>query len=88
MHRETAEADEGERLRGNIEQLHTTPMGILRIRKNLGTDAGDVVNICRSLILNEKCCISRRGKNWYCEADNIRLTVNSCSYTIITAHRG
>ena len=87
MHRETAEADEGERLRENIEQLHTTQMGILRIRKNLGTDAGDVVNICRSLILNEKCRISRRGKNWYCETDNIRLTVNSYSYTIITAHR-
>lgn len=87
MHRETAEADEGERLLENIGQLHTTQMGILRIRKNLGTDAGDVVGFCRSLILNEKCRISRRGKNWYCETDNIRLTVNSCSYTIITAHR-
>lgn len=87
MHRETAEADEGERLLESIEQLHTTQKGILRIRKNLGADAGDVVGFCKSLILNEKCRIFRRGKNWYCETDNIRLTVNSYSYTIITAHR-
>lgn len=36
--------------------------------------------------LNENCHIYRQGKNWYCEIDNIRITVNACSYTIITAH--
>ncbi|WP_288834306.1 DUF3781 domain-containing protein, partial [uncultured Catenibacterium sp.] len=26
------------------------------------------------------------GKNWYCEIENIIITINSYSYTIITAH--
>ena len=30
--------------------------------------------------------IYKEGKNWHCEIDNIRITVNSYSYTIITAH--
>lgn len=33
MHRETAELDEGKRLLENIGQLHTTQMGLIRIRK-------------------------------------------------------
>ena len=27
-----------------------------------------------------------RGKNWYCEIDSVKITVNYYSYTIITAH--
>ncbi|MDE5910121.1 MAG: DUF3781 domain-containing protein [Lachnospiraceae bacterium] len=27
------------------------------------------------------------GKNWYCEVDGIKITVNAHSYTIITAYR-
>lgn len=34
----------------------------------------------------KKCNIYKQGKNWYCEIDNIKITINSYSYTIITAH--
>ena len=37
-------------------------------------------------ILDNNCNIYKQGKNWYCEVDNIIITVNSYSYTIITAH--
>ena len=30
--------------------------------------------------------ISRKGKNYYIEADGCIITVNASSYTIITAH--
>ncbi|MBQ6478764.1 MAG: DUF3781 domain-containing protein [Erysipelotrichaceae bacterium] len=33
------------------------------------------------------CHIYRDGKNFYCEYEDIRITVNASSYTIITAHR-
>ncbi len=79
--------DEGKQLLENIHRLHTTQLGINRIRKNLKLDTENVVDFCKSLILDEKCRIYRQGKNWYCETGNIRLTVNSYSNTIITAHR-
>lgn len=74
------------RLIDHIDKIHTTPMGIDRIRRNLKLDTDDVVGYCKSLIMNKDCHICQQGKNWYCETDNVRLTVNSYSYTIITAH--
>lgn len=71
----------------NIDKVHTTPMGIERIKKNLKLDnTSDVVEYCKNKILNKKSNIYKQGKNWYCEIDNIKITINSYSYTIITAH--
>lgn len=70
----------------NIDKIHTTKMGIDRIKRNLKLNTDDVVGYCESLIMNKNCHIYRQGKNWYCEIDNVRLTVNAYSYTIITAH--
>lgn len=70
----------------NIDKVHTTTMGMERIKKNLNLDIEDVVGYCKDKILNKNCHINRQGKNWYCEIDNIKLTVNAYSYTIITAH--
>ena len=41
---------------------------------------------CKNKILDKNCNIYKQGKNWYCEIDNIKITINSYSYTIITAH--
>ena len=46
----------------------------------------DIVEYCKNQILNKSCNIYKKGKNWYCEIDNIIITINSYSYTIITAH--
>ena len=70
----------------NIDKIHTTKMGIDRIKRNFKLNTDDVVGYCESLIMNKNCHIYRQGKNWYCEIDNVRLTVNAYSYTIITAH--
>ena len=72
----------------NIEKLHTTPMGVDRIRRNLslGDDVKDVVAFCRQKILAPTANISRQGKNWYVKIDDCAITVNAYSYTIITAH--
>ena len=74
----------------NIRMLHTTPMGMDRIRRNLGIgeDVSDVVEFCRNAIIRDDCQINRQGKNWYCKIDGMIITVNAYSYTIITAHRG
>ena len=75
-----------EKLLSNIDKVHTTKMGIDRIKKNLKIDTNDVVEYCKNKVLNENCNIYKQGKNWYCEIENIIITINSYSYTIITAH--
>ena len=74
-------------VRANIDKIHTTPMGIDRIRRNLTLADIDVVEYCKNKILDPHCHIYKNGKNWYCEIDGARITVNSFSYTIITAHK-
>lgn len=70
----------------NIEKLHTTKLGMERIKKNLKLDNVDTVLYCKTKILDKKCQIFKKGKNWYCQNDNIMITINAYSYTIITAH--
>ncbi len=70
----------------NIDKIHTTEMGIDRIKKNLKIETEDVVEYCKNKIRDSKCNIYKQGKNWYCEIDSIKITINSYSYTIITAH--
>lgn len=74
-------------LRDNIDRVHTTEMGVDRIRRNLHLDDVDVVEYCKDKVLDKHCNIYRQGKNWYCETDDLKITINAHSYTIITAHR-
>ncbi|MBX9164961.1 DUF3781 domain-containing protein [Coprobacillus sp. K06] len=70
----------------NINKVHTTEMGINRIIKNLKLNTNDIVEYCKNKVLDKNCNIYKQGKNWYCEIENIIITINSYSYTIITAH--
>lgn len=70
----------------NLEKIHTTEMGVDRIKKNLKINVEDIVEYCKNKIVDKNCYIFKHGKNWYCEIDNIIITINSYSYTIITAH--
>ena len=46
----------------NIDKIHTTEMGIDRIKRNLKIDTTDVVEYCKSKILDKDCNIYRLGK--------------------------
>lgn len=61
----------------NIDRVHTTDMGVDRIRKNLSLGKIDVVAWCRKKILNEDAKIERHGKNWYVHIDGCVITVNA-----------
>lgn len=71
----------------HIDKIHTTELRIERIKRNLKLDTQDVVAYCRNKILDKNCHIYKCDKNWYCEVEQIKITINSLSYTIITAHR-
>ena len=70
----------------NIDKVHTTKMGIDRIRRNLGLGDVNAAAWCKSRILDKNADITRQGKNWYVRTDDCVITVNAISYTIITAH--
>ncbi|MCR5225845.1 MAG: DUF3781 domain-containing protein [Eubacterium sp.] len=72
----------------NIEKIHSTEMGIERIKKNLRLDEVDVIEGCKEKLNDPNAVIERQGKNWYVRIDGCEITVNAKSYTIITAHRG
>ncbi|MFT8351592.1 DUF3781 domain-containing protein [Clostridium saccharoperbutylacetonicum] len=71
----------------NLDKLHTTDLGVVRIKRNLSLDVDDVISWCREKIENQNALITRRGKNWYINIDDYEITVNAYSYTIITAHK-
>ena len=86
LNRGETEYMEKEILLSHLDKIHTTEMGINRIKKNLNLDTNDVVEYCKEKVCDKNCYIYKQGKNWYCEVDNIKITINSYSYTIITAH--
>ena len=70
----------------NLDCIHTTDLGAVRIRKNLSLETDDVVAWCRNMVVDNNSEIIKEGKNFYISNDQCRITVNSHSYTIITAH--
>lgn len=71
----------------NIEKIHTTELGVVRIKRNLNLANDDVVVWCVNKILDKSSIIIRKGKNWYVDTGDCTITVNAHSYTIITAHK-
>jgi hypothetical protein len=71
----------------NFDKIHTTKLGIERIKRNLCLDVDDVVGWCRQKIEDKNSSIIRKGKNWYVNTSNCVITINAYSYTIITAHK-
>lgn len=70
----------------NIDKIHTTEMGIVRIRKNLEINE-DPVNYCILKVHDDDAIITKKGKNYYIDVDDCIITINSSSFTIITAHK-
>lgn len=71
----------------NIDKVHTTNLGVERIKRNLSLDINDVVKWCKEKIISNNALITRKGKNWYVYIDGYIITVNAYSYTIITVHK-
>ncbi len=71
----------------NLEQLHTTELGVVRIKRNLSLETDDVIEWCKAKINADSAVITRKGKNWYVNTDGCIITVNAYSYTVITAHK-
>ena len=71
----------------NLDKVHTTEMGVDRIKRNIEVDVEDIVGYCIDKIKKENAVIEKKGKNYYVSVDGVIITVNASSYTIITAHK-
>ena len=70
----------------NIDRLHTTELGVVRIKKNLKLECNDVVEYIKNKVLDNNAYIYKNGKNYCVETDKIIITINSFNFCIITAH--
>ena len=52
-------------------------MSIDRIKRNLDLNTQDVVERCKTKILDKRSSIIRKGKNWYISIEDIMITVNA-----------
>ena len=80
------EMEEKNELIRNLDRLHTTPLGMERMKHNLKVDTDDMVEWCRTQIKGGNVMVVHKGKNLYVSAEDCQITVNAQSYTIITAH--
>lgn len=76
-----------EELLNNLNKIHTTELGEVCIKRNLGLTTNNVVEWCKTNIALPSAKITRQGKNWYINVEGCIITVNAYSYTIITAHK-
>ena len=49
-------------LLSNIDKIHTTDLGVERIKKNIKLDSDDVVEYCKNKVLDKRCNIYKKGK--------------------------
>ena len=70
----------------NIDKIHTTEMGVGRIQRNLGIN-DEPVSYCISKLKQDDSIVTKEGKNYYVNVDDCIITINSSSFTIITAHK-
>ena len=72
----------------NLNKLHTTELGAVRIKRNLGLDEQtDLVEYCKERISEPSTITCRTGKNFYATTCREIITVNASRLSIITAHR-
>lgn len=57
----------------NIEQLHTTELGVERIKKNLSLGTVDVVKWCKDRIMEPDTIIGKKRKKLVCYDTDLRV---------------
>ena len=70
----------------NLDRLSALEPAKERIRENLGLGDADVVEYCKEMLSRQDCTVSGMGQNRMCRVGNVIISLNVCSYMIITAH--
>ncbi|HBB05501.1 MAG TPA: conjugal transfer protein [Firmicutes bacterium] len=79
--------DEKGILLANIERIHATERGEERLIQNLKLANRNPIRYVKDVLRNPKSHVYKKGKNFYCEYNHVRLTINASTFTMITAHK-
>ena len=64
-----------------------TELGYIRVVNNLNLEKNtDIIEYSKNMILDKDSKVYKANKNFYVDLNNVRLTINATTYTIITAH--
>lgn len=71
----------------NLDKLHTTDLGKVRLQNNLLLREENPVLWAKGFIQRSEIQISHKEKNFYVSDNYIVLAINTSSYTIIIGHK-
>ena len=73
-----------EEMLNRVEELHTTPMGYIRINSIFQKD-DECISYIKEILKDPSTDVIRLGKNYYLYCKDYIVTINASSFTIITA---
>ena len=80
------EGSNSDSLKENIQKIHSTELGILRIKNNLELETNDIIDWCKNEIMKSNDYY-KKGKNWYVFGNEFIITINGYNFCIITAQK-
>lgn len=70
----------------HINDIHTTELGYQRIQKVIKLSDIECVNYIKDIVNKNETKITKVGKNYYLYFENVKITINSYNYCVITVH--
>ncbi|MCH5180697.1 MAG: DUF3781 domain-containing protein [Erysipelotrichales bacterium] len=70
----------------NLDKIHTTELGYQRIAKTMKLENEECIKKIKELINDCNAKVTKEGKNYYLLHNNLKVTINSYNYCVITAH--
>ena len=71
----------------NINKIHTTELGHLRIFKATNLKENEDILWIKECIYDNNSLINKRGKNYYVINNNYEIYINSYNYSVITVKK-
>ena len=70
----------------NLDKIHTTELGYIRIAKAMKLENEECIRKIKELVFQNNTEIVKIGKNYYIFHNNLKITINSYNFCVITAH--
>lgn len=67
----------------NMDQIHISKSGEVRIRNDLGLTVDSVIDWCKDQIANQNAVHEQHGKYWFVYLHDCMITVDARKYRII-----
>ena len=73
-------------LLSHLDEIHTTDLGYRRIAKATDMPGNIFIDYIKDIVKKSETKITKIGKNYYLYFKNLKVTINSYNYCVITVH--